>query len=136
MKMLRMHTWMALLLLTVGSCKEIDVEPEKILVDMTIEATETPRGPVTGAFIFSKVTVSGPDDCTTFSRFDVYKRNPLLFEVRAKAVYPAPNLNVNCAPGYFKFDTTLRITTETPGQHILEFYNGNVLFKRDTVLVN
>lgn len=133
----RIMIWAGLgLAMQLTGCKEIDFEPEKILVDMNFTNTVTPRGPIPAPNVTSKVSLSGPDQCYKYSRLDIYYKETNRIEIRAKAEYPAPNLNVACEAIPVNLDTTIRINTKTKGEVYLEFYNQNTLFKRDTVTLN
>lgn len=113
----------------------INSQPDKILVDLRIYGTATPRSQVQGQAIISQVKCSGPDLCYRFCHFEITEAGTRRFEIRAKATFPKGN-NYVCLQAFYVKDTTAKINTPTKGQYLLQFYNKNILFKTDTVQVN
>jgi len=102
-------------------------------VDLNIVQTNTPKTAIVNQDIIAHITVSAPDLCYKFAYFTVAKQQ-FLVDVHAKGTYPThPG---GCPMALYSKDTTLSVPTATAGTYVLRFYNGNQLFKSDTVQVN
>jgi hypothetical protein len=113
------------------ACTKSDSRIAADFKEMAIVKTVTPGSAVKSNDIVSVVTCQGPDLCYRFSHFAVTEAGNKTFDIRAKANYPgAPAV---CAQAIYRVDTTFRITVSDVGTYYLRFYNGNELFKTDTV---
>jgi hypothetical protein len=73
------------------------------------------------------------DLCYHFAYFTVNKQQ-FLVDIHAIGTYPTkPTV---CLQAFYYKDTTISIPTNVAGNYVLRFYNGDVLFKSDTVQVN
>lgn len=125
------------MLLILVSCKKNASEPDAVLVDLSIISTITPRTTTQGQEIVSNIKCSASNLCYEFLKFEIQETESRHFAIKAMATYPNPRKgNFACPQAIYYADTTLKIMTTTRGKYLLEFYNDNLLFKIDTVLVN
>jgi hypothetical protein len=119
------------------TCKKHNNEPDTILVDLTIISTVTPITATLGQDIVSAIKCSAPDLCYKFAKFEVKEMATRQFEIKAKATYPdSKKGDIVCLEAIYYADTLLKINATTKGQYVLNFFNGNLFFKSDTVQVN
>ena len=104
------------------------------VVDLIINSTNTPKTTSVLQGITSDIRVNGADLCYKFEYFEVKNPSNLIFEINAKGSFPEGN--PVCAQAIYSKDTIVRIQPPVPGTYVLKYYNGNTLFKSDTVTVN
>jgi len=101
--------------------------------DLSFVQTTTPSNVALNQSIVSQVKVSGSDLCYHFAYFTVSQQQ-FLVDIHAKGTYPTkPGA---CPQAIYYKDTTISVPANTVGKYVLRFYNGDVLFKSDTVQVN
>jgi hypothetical protein len=119
------------------ACQKTGSEPDTILTDLTIIATNTPNDINQGQDIVSHVRCSGPNLCYSFAKFEIREMGQGQFEIKAKAHYPNPKKgDIICLQAVYYVDTVLHIKAPASGQYLLKFMNNQQLFKTDTVRVN
>jgi hypothetical protein len=134
---MRQIIFLSIILTLLGACKEREIQPATISVDLTIIQTNTPTTQAQGQEIISNVKCSGSDLCFKFSKFEISETKPREFAIKAKSTYPNCSIgDCVCLQAIYYIDTTVNIKTSTKGQYILRFYNSNFLFKSDSVQVN
>jgi hypothetical protein len=109
-------------------------ENENCKSDLTISSVNTPSSGTVSSGITSAIQCHGSNLCYSFSHVEIKEKTGRIFEIRVKA-------NVPCKPSYclqaiYNANPSIKINTSTVGTYILNFYNGNALFKSDTVIIN
>ncbi|MEP6582917.1 MAG: hypothetical protein ABJA90_01570 [Ginsengibacter sp.] len=125
-----------LFLLIFFSCKKSNNEPDRLPVDLTITEAFTPKTATQNNGIIVLIKCILPNTCHHFSNLEIKQINALQFEIRAKGIIPHGNGDLVCLDVLQVRDTTALINPAVTGQCLLHFYNGNSLFKTDTVVVN
>ncbi len=124
-------------LLICFSCKKINNVPDRFPVDLSIINTSTIKTGTQGNEIISQVQCIEPNTCYEFSNLEIKEINSRQFEIRAKGTIPNDNKGVLLCLEIIKVkDTIAVINPAVTGKYLLHFYNGNNLFKTDTVVVN
>jgi hypothetical protein len=110
---------------------------EPFISNIEMDSTNTVKTVLAGQDITSKVRLVVPSVSgdITFLGFEINENPARVFSIKAKALYK-PWANQITLPVYQTFDTTVTISTQLTGRHILNFYNTAVLLKSDTVQVN
>ena len=127
------NTFLLLAALVFAGC-DTPVGDTLRIVDLTITKTTTPKISNVENGITSQVTCSGNNLCYNFLHFTVSKQTANVFDIRAKGTYP--DGDPICAMAIYSKDTTLKLSTPTAGEYVVRFYNGDNLFKSDTMQVN
>lgn len=109
------------------------VESDFSFIELSFVQTNTPSNVAANQNIVSSVRVSGPDLCYRLEYFTVNVQQYLV-DIHAIGSYPAKS--GGCAQAIYYKDTTLSVPANVAGKYVLRFYNGNQLFKSDTVNVN
>lgn len=109
------------------------IESDTQFTELSFTQTNTPVAATLGQNILSSVRVSGSDLCYRFAYFTVNQQQ-FLVDIHAIGTYPAKP--TYCPQALYHKDTTLSIQTNAVGKYVLRFYNGDQLFKSDTVQVN
>lgn len=103
-------------------------------VNLSIVAAQIPATVSVGSDITAVVRCSGSDLCYSYTHTDVKNIAPRIYEIRTMGTYPCkPAI---CAQAIYYAEPSVRINTTQIGQYILRYYNGNTLFRADTVIVN
>jgi len=124
--------FLLLILFNLLACDK-PIESDIRFTELSIVQTNTPPTGTINQNIVSTIRVSGPDLCYRFAYFTVNQQQ-LLVDIHAIGTYPTKP--TGCAQAIYNKDTTLSVPARTAGKYVLRFYNGNQLFKSDTVLVN
>ncbi|MBL7744824.1 MAG: hypothetical protein JNN00_15230 [Chitinophagaceae bacterium] len=104
-------------------------------VNLTIVAAQTPSQVAAGSAITVVVRCSGSDLCYNYTHADIKKLLPRIFEIRTMGTYPCKP--VACAQAIYYAEPSISIPASGgSGQYIIRYYNGNTLFRADTVTVN
>ncbi|GAA4327879.1 hypothetical protein [Flaviaesturariibacter amylovorans] len=101
-------------------------------VDLEIVDAGLPDGSVQGRNIRAHVRYAVPGSCYGFDRFDISSRASA-FDIRVKGFYESRSV---CQDYLALPDSVISINAQAPGRYALNFYNKDVLFRTDTVLVN
>jgi hypothetical protein len=109
------------------------IESDTQFTELSFVQTNTPPNVALNQNIVTSVKVMGPDLCYRFAYFTV---NPQQFLVDIHAIGTYPTKPTACATAIYYKDTTLSIQANATGKYVIRFYNGNQLFKADTVQVN
>ena len=109
------------------------IESDTQFTELSFAQTNTPTNVAVNQNIVSSVKVMGPDQCYRFAYFTV---NPQQFVVDIHAIGTYPTKPGGCAQAIYYKDTTLILQPNVAGKYVFRFYNGNQLFKADTVQVN
>jgi hypothetical protein len=118
-------------------CAKPDIAiPERLSVDLAITQASAPANVARYAPIPVQLRVTGLNQCYQFSFFQVIQPNPLTYDIQAKGTMTNPDTNPVCAPQAYTKDTTVMLPTQFAGKHALRYFNGTVLFRVDTVMVN
>jgi hypothetical protein len=125
----------AIIMITSGFlCSKKDENGNLCKVDLTIISAQAPASVTRGSNIIALVKCFGADLCYSFSHSEVKKTDERIYEIRTKGNYPcSPAI---CALAIYYAEPTVSIAATLSGQYILRYYNGNTLFKADTVTVN
>ncbi|MBL7741060.1 MAG: hypothetical protein JNK14_17695 [Chitinophagaceae bacterium] len=103
-------------------------------VNLLIVSAQTPATVPAGSDITALVKCSGSDLCYSYTHTDIKNVSPRIYEIRTMGTYPCkPAI---CAQAIYYAEPSVRINTTQTGQYILRYYNGNTLFRADTVTVN
>lgn len=104
------------------------------MTNLSIIETQAPATGTTGTNLRIPLRCSGSDLCYSFSHLDVQAVATRIYEIRTKGLYPCgPAI---CAQAIYYADTAVNIIPAAAGQYIFRFYNDQMLFKADTVIVN
>jgi len=121
------------------SCKKNDQE----LCDtyLTISSTNTPTATILDQGITSTINSYGPDLCYRFSGMEITQQptpsGPVYqFKYFIKVKGTIPCKSTNCAQAIYNSTNSILLTPTVRGTYYLHFYNQNLLFKTDTVIVN
>ncbi|HWI94141.1 MAG TPA: hypothetical protein VNT20_22865 [Flavisolibacter sp.] len=125
-------SFFVLLATLVISCDK-PIESDTQFTELSFAQTSTPANVAVNQNIVSSVRVMGPDLCYRFAYFTV---NPQQFVVDIHAIGTYPTKPGGCATAIYYKDTTLVMQPNVAGKYVLRFYNGNQLFKADTVQAN
>lgn len=109
------------------------IESDTQFTELSFVQTNTPASVTVNQKIVSAVKVAAPDLCYRFAYFTV---NQQQFLVDVHAIGDYPTKANGCAQAIYYKDTSLSITPTAVGKYVLRFYNGNQIFKSDTVNVN
>lgn len=102
--------------------------------DLHITETSTAYTGTRASGINSTIQCYGPNLCYSFSHVEIKEKQNKEFEIRVKANVPCkPTV---CAQALYQANPTINIKTPEAGTYILQFYNRDVWFKSDTVIVN
>ena len=121
-------------------CKKNNIEN---LCDtyLSISSTNTPATVLLSEGITSTVTSHGPDLCYRFSGMEITQQptpsGPVYqFKYFIKVKGTVPCKSTICAQAIYNSTNSFLLTPTVKGTYYLHFYNQNVLFKTDTVIVN
>ena len=104
------------------------------MTNLSIIETQAPATGIVGSNLRIPLRCSGSDLCYSFSHLDLQAIAPRIYEIRTKGWYPCqPAI---CAQAIYYADTAVNIIPPAAGQYIFRFYNDQLLFKADTVIVN
>lgn len=102
--------------------------------DLYITETTTAYSGTRAAGINSTIHCYGPNLCYSFSHVEIKEKQNKEFDIRVKANVPCkPAI---CAQAIYQASPSINIKTPEAGIYILHFYNRDLLFKSDTVIVN
>jgi hypothetical protein len=125
---------MLIALLFAGCNKNTDADKGicNAFFDFTKTVTASPVSVSDG--INSIVTSYAPNSCYTFSHTEIKQITGNIFEISSLGKVTCGA--TICADVLIGAQDTAHVATSMPGTYILRFFNGNLLFKSDTVQVN
>lgn len=125
-------------ILGLAACLKTNDLPQsaRILVPLTITATNLPDTANSGDTISANIRVTGPNQCYRFEGFESFNAGDKQYDVQAIGSKPNPQVSDTTCPGaaYIK-DTTFKFRLTVTGKYVLRFYNGQQLFSADTVVI-
>lgn len=101
---------------------------------LEITSTNTPKTTTASAGITTVINGYGSNLCFRFTGTEITLKEPNVLEIKLKGKFPCgPAI---CAQALLGVRDTVTINTQQTGAYYLKFFNGNFLFKTDTVTVN
>jgi hypothetical protein len=101
---------------------------------LNITSTNTPKTTTASAGITTVVRGYGSNLCYSFTGTEITPGASNSIEIKLKGKFPCgPAI---CAEALLSVRDTVTINTTQTGSYYLKFFNGNSLFKTDTVIVN
>ena len=128
-----------LALVGLAACLKTNDLPQsnRILVPLTITATNLPDTVNSGDTIIASVRVTAPNLCYRFEGFESFNSGDKQYDIEAIGSKPNPQVTdtAACAQGVYVKDTTFSFKLTVTGKHVLRFYNGQQLFSADTIVI-
>lgn len=116
-----------------GACSKSNKQ-ENCITFLTIGEVITPSVSTLSAGITSSIKAYGPNLCYSFKDVEIHQSGEKIFDIKVRANIPCrPTV---CLEAIYKTSTSIKINTPATGTYILRFYNNNLVFKSDTVVVN
>lgn len=127
----------ALALVTLFGCIKEGANYQTFISDLPIVSTNTPTTSNIGDSVVSHVRCELPSrtGSVVFKGLQVAKQGDTLYNIRAIAEFTQKSDDVT-VPGVWAVDTILTVKTPVAGNYVLRFFNGNTVFKSDTVVVD
>lgn len=111
-------------------------QSDRILVPITISATNLPDTANVGDTIVAAVRVTAPNLCYRFEGFDSFNSGEKQYDIQAVGSKPNPELpSTGCEQTVYVKDTTFKFKLPFTGKYVLRFYNGQQIFSADTLII-
>ncbi|WP_157473992.1 hypothetical protein [Flavihumibacter petaseus] len=128
-------------MVALAACMKTSTPPaaERIYASMSFSVVQSPDTAAVGDTVKSYVTVTGSNTCYKFEGFNGTPSAGNQYDIRAVGSIPNPDYSGYDPSACMNFpitkDTFLTITPKATGKLVFRFYNNDVLFRADTLVV-